>query len=154
MIDQVIDRWHAYMRGDLPGGLDELLADDVVFYSPVVFTPQVGKAITSMYLEAAASAFPGDAGDEGGTPGDQMASDESSGGTGAFRYTKKILSGDTAVLEFETTMEGKYVNGIDMIQCDDQGKIIEFRVMIRPLQAVQAVHRSMQATLERMQQLG
>jgi hypothetical protein len=43
MIENVIERWHRYLRGELPGGLDELLADDVVFYSPIVHTPQRGK---------------------------------------------------------------------------------------------------------------
>ena len=151
-IVDVIDRWHAHLRGDLPGGLDELLHDDVVFYSPIVFTPQEGKAITSLYLAAAGQALPGEGGDGGGI------ADGGEGGAerpaAAFRYTKKVLSGDTAVLEFETTVEGKYVNGVDIIRCDADGKIVEFRVMIRPLQAVDAVHRQMAATLERLQPQG
>ena len=60
-----------------------------------------------------------------------------------FRYTKQVLSGDTAVLEFETSVEGKYVNGVDIIRCDDEGLIVEFRVMMRPLQGIQAVHEQM-----------
>ena len=124
MIEDVIARWHRYLGGDLPGGLDELLADDVVFYSPVVFTPQRGKPITTQYLEAAARALAGGAG-------------------GAFRYTKQVLSGDTAVLEFETSVEGKFVNGVDIIRCDDTGRIVEFRVMVRPLQAIQVLHEQM-----------
>ena len=150
MIEQVIERWHAHLRGELDGGLDALLADDVVFYSPIVFTPQRGKAVTTLYLQAASSAFPGDA---AGEPGGQADGPSDGGpGAGGFRYVKEVVAGDTAVLEFETTMDGTYVNGIDMIRCDDDGRIVEFRVMIRPLQAVHAVHRSMQATLERMQQ--
>ena len=62
-----------------------------------------------------------------------------------------MLDGDTAVLEFETTIDGKYVNGVDIIRCDDAGRIVEFRVMIRPLQAVNAVHRQMGEALEKMQ---
>lgn len=124
MIDDVIARWHRYMDGELPGGLDELLADDVVFYSPVVFTPQRGKEITTQYLAAASHALGG-------------------GDAGTFRYTKEVLAGDTAVLEFETSVEGKYVNGVDIITSDDTGRIVEFRVMIRPLQAIQAVHEQM-----------
>ena len=77
----------------------------------------------------------------------------SSGGDG-FRYTKKVLDGDTAVLEFETTIDGKYVNGVDIIRCNEAGRIVEFRVMIRPLQAVNAVHQQMAATLERMSSQG
>jgi hypothetical protein len=61
-----------------------------------------------------------------------------------------VLGDDTAILEFETTMEGKYVNGVDIIRCNDEGRIIEFRVMIRPLQAVNLVHQQMAAMLERM----
>ena len=157
-IVDVIERWHAHLRGELPGGLDELLHDDVVFYSPIVFTPQEGKAVTMLYLQAASQALPGDDGEggDGAALGD-AAADRDPGAlderpAGAFRYTKKVLSGDTAVLEFETTVEGKYVNGVDIIRCDADGKIVEFRVMIRPLQAVNAVHQQMAATLERLQQ--
>jgi ketosteroid isomerase-like protein len=124
VIDDVIARWHRYLGGELPGGLDEILSDDVVFYSPVVYTPQRGKAVTAQYLEAASRAL-------AGGPG------------GAFRYTKQVLSGDTAVLEFETSVDGKYVNGVDVIRCDDAGRIVEFRVMMRPLQGIQAVHEQM-----------
>lgn len=139
MIEQAVEQWQAHLRGELAGGLDALLDDDVVFYSPIVFTPQRGKAITTRYLEAAAQTFPGDHGE---LPAGQQAASP-----GSFRYTKTVLAGDTAVLEFETTMEGKYVNGVDIIRVNPQGRIIEFRVMIRPLQAVELVHRSMAAML-------
>ena len=143
MIKPVIDKWHAHLRGDLPGGLDELLDDDVVFFSPIVFTPQEGKAITKMYLQAAGQTLPGE-------KSGSNASDPGSGSGGGFHYTKTVLAGDTAVLEFETTVEGKYVNGVDIIRCNDDGRIIEFRVMIRPLQAINLVHQQMAAMLERM----
>jgi hypothetical protein len=140
MIEPLIEKWHAHLRGALPGGLDELLDDDVVFYSPIVYTPQEGKAITKLYLQAARQTLPGD-----------TAPPASAGGTGGrFRYTKEVLAGDTAVLEFETTVEGKYVNGVDIIRCNDEGRIIEFRVMLRPLQAINLVHQQMAAMLERM----
>ncbi|HVC71466.1 MAG TPA: nuclear transport factor 2 family protein [Acidimicrobiales bacterium] len=142
MIESVVGKWHAYLRGQLPGGLDELLDDDVVFYSPIVYTPQRGKAITTLYLQAAGMTLPGDQ-----TP---STSADDCAPKGGFRYTKEILAGDTAVLEFETTIEGKYVNGVDIIRGNDAGCIVEFRVMIRPLQAVNLVHRQMAATLERM----
>jgi len=131
MIETVVERWHQHLRGELPGGLDELLDDEVVFYSPVVYTPQRGKEITKLYLQAAGVALPGE-----------------EAGEGSFRYTKQVLAGDTAVLEFETTVAGKYVNGVDIIRCTEAGRIVEFRVMIRPLQAVNAVHEQMKATLE------
>ena len=123
------------MRGDLPGGLHELLDDDVVFYSPIVYTPQRGKAITMLYLQAASQTLPGE---------------KSSSGESGFRYTKQVLAGDAAVLEFETTVEGKYVNGVDIIRCNEAGRIVEFRVMIRPLQAVNLVHQQMAAMLDRL----
>ena len=142
MIEQVVEQWHALLRGELPGGLEGLLDDDVVFYSPIVFTPQKGKAVTTLYLQAATQTFPGDsAADEGAGSSDR-----------SFRYTKSVLSGDIAVLEFETTIEGKYVNGVDIIRCNELGRIIEFRVMIRPLQAVNLIHRQMGAMLESMQE--
>ncbi len=145
MIEQVIEQWHAYLKGQLPDGLDALLDDEVVFYSPIVYTPQRGKAITTMYLQAAGQTLPGESASSG-VPGETP--------TGGFRYTKAVMAGDTAVLEFETTVEGKYVNGVDIIRCNDQGRIVEFRVMIRPLQAVNLVHRQMAATLEAMKPSG
>jgi hypothetical protein len=151
MIEQVIDEWYRHLRGELPGGLESLLDDDVVFYSPIVYTPQRGKDLTAMYLRAAAQALPGEA-PVGAHAGDAGAGDDAPlGGSTAFRYTKKVLAGDTAVLEFETSIEGTYVNGVDIIRCNEAGRIVEFRVMIRPLRAVDAVHRQMRSTLERMQ---
>jgi len=150
MIEHVIDQWHRNMKGELPGGLDELLDDDVVFYSPIVFTPQRGKAVTALYLQAAAAALPGDP-DSGSPPYEAAGVSSSRAGGGAFRYTKEVLDGHTAVLEFETSIDGTYVNGVDIIRCNDAGRIIEFRVMIRPLQAVNVVHAQMASTLELMQ---
>lgn len=145
MIEQTVADWHRYLRGQLPGGLDALLHDDVVFHSPIVYTPQRGKAITTRYLQAAGQTLPGDPPAAAG--GSERPGDATSGG---FRYTKEVLAGNHAVLEFETTVEGKYVNGVDIITCDDDGRIVEFRVMIRPLQAVNLVHRQMAAMLESM----
>jgi len=146
VIEQVVEKWHAYLRGRLPGGLDELLDDEVAFFSPIVYTPQKGKAITTLYLQAASQTF----------PGDQATSPSGDGPppSAGFRYTKTVLAGDTAVLEFETTIEGKYVNGVDIIRCNEEGRIVEFRVMIRPLQAVNLVHRQMAARLEQMKPTG
>lgn len=145
IIDTVIERWHRHLRGDLAGGLDELLHPDVVFYSPVVYTPQEGREVTKLYLSAAGQTLPGEGGGAGAG---------GNGEPGAFRYTKQVLADDTAVLEFETTVGGKYVNGVDIIRCDADGKIVEFRVMLRPLQAVNIVHEQMRAALERMQSGG
>lgn len=139
MIEHVIERWHQHLRGELAGGLESLLHDDVVFYSPIVFTAQRGKAVTMLYLSAASVALPGE--------------QNSAQPATRFHYTKEVLAGSHAVLEFETTIEGKYVNGVDIITCDERGLITEFRVMIRPLQAVNLVHRQMGALLEAMNQV-
>ena len=141
MIEQVVAKWHLYIRGQLEDGLDVLLADECVFFSPIVFTPQVGKDITKLYLQAASQTLPGDKKSESG---------DSSSTEGKFRYVKEVMSGNTAVLEFETTVEGKYANGVDIITCNDDGQIVEFKVMFRPLQAINAVHRQMGAMLEKM----
>jgi len=133
VIEQVVERWHRFVTGESPGELDGLLADDVVFYSPIVHTPQRGKDVTTTYVRAAVEALLGD------------------GGEGAFRYTKQVLAGDVAALEFETTVQRKYVNGVDIIRCDEDARIVELRVMIRPLQAVNAVHESMRAMLALME---
>lgn len=148
MIETTVAKWHQHLRGELPGGLDELLHDDVVFLSPIVFTPQEGKEVTKLYLTAAGQTFTGDKSDAGGS------GPAKGGSSGGFRYVKEVLAGHHAVLEFETSMEGKYVNGVDIITCDDDGKIIEFKVMIRPLQAVNAVHAQMKAMLEMMSSSG
>jgi hypothetical protein len=146
MIEHVIEKWHANMRGELPGGLDELLDEDVVFYSPIVYTPQEGKAITKLYLQAAGQTLPGE------KPSGESASASAGADAakGRFHYTKSVMTDDTAVLEFETTVEGKYVNGVDIIRCNDEGRIVEIRVMLRPLQAINLVHAQMAAMLERM----
>ena len=143
MIEKTIERWHAHLRGELEGGLDELLADDCTFYSPIVFTPQEGKEITKLYLSAAGNTLGGDDG--------PVKNGGGSGGAGKFRYVREILQGDSAMLEFETSAGGKYVNGIDIIRCNEEGKIVEFKVLIRPLQAINLVHAQMKAMLAKMQ---
>ncbi len=143
MIEQTIANWHDHLRGKFEGGLDALLHDDCVFYSPVVFTPQRGKEITKMYLNAAGATLGGDE----PRPGAQAGSGDEKKG---FRYTKEVLAGNQAILEFETEMGGKYINGVDIITCDDDGKIVEFKVMVRPLQAINLLHQQMARMLEKM----
>ena len=143
MIHSVMDNWNAHLRGEYPGGLDELLHDDCVFWSPIVFTGQRGKELTKLYLGAAGNVLPGD---ESAAPSETS----SDAGDGTFRYVKKVLDGNHAVLEFETTVDGIAVNGVDIITCDDDGKIIEFKVMIRPLKAINKVHEQMAAMIEKM----
>jgi hypothetical protein len=107
----------------------------------VVFTPQEGKEITKLYLTAAGNSL-------GGEPRWFRHSD--SEWDGRFRYIRSVREGYDAVLEFETTVDGRYVNGVDLITCDDDARILNFKVMIRPLQAINAVHEQMRATLEHM----
>ena len=95
MIEHVVDQWHRHLRGELPGGLDALLDDEVVFYSPIVYTPQRGKAVTARYLQAAAQALPGDPSPAADARGGDAPLWPSTG----FRYTKKVLAGDTAASE-------------------------------------------------------
>jgi hypothetical protein len=103
-IERCLQRWHRYLRGDDPAGLDDLLHDDVTFWSPIVFSPQQGKEITTLYLTAAASTF------VGGSPSDDDGGG-GSGGTGGpggshhgrFRYVRTVREGNHDVLEFETT---------------------------------------------------
>ncbi len=130
-IHATLARWHEVIRGDI-GGLGELLADDVVFLSPVVFTPQRGKEITTMYLTAAFGSLAGSGEGTGdGSDGPR------------FRYVREVVGTHDAVLEFETDIDGTHVNGVDLIRVDDDGRIVEFKVMVRPLQAMNKLHEVM-----------
>ena len=137
-----IEKWHDIMKGDssdAPSKLDDLLHDDVVFYSPVVFTPQRGKEITKLYLSAASGVFSSEKKD------DEPKRDKSK-----FKYIKEIVEDNHACLEFETEMNGIYVNGIDLITWNEDNKIVEFKVLVRPLQAVNALHDQMGKMLEKL----
>ena len=142
-IDTCIANWHRHLRGELPGGLDAILHEDCTFLSPIVFTPQQGRDITKLYLTAAGSTL-------GGGDGDVTDAINAGSSDGNFRYVNEVLHGHHAVLEFETTVDGKYANGVDIITCDDDAMITEFKVMMRPLQAINAVHAQMKAMLERL----
>jgi len=141
-----VERWHQQLRGELPGGLDAILHEQCVFVSPIVYTPQEGRELTKMYLAAAGGTFGGDPEQAAVAPDKDLAG----GDDGKFHYVKKILQGNQAMLEFEASVEGKYVNGVDIITCDDDGMITEFKVMIRPLQAITVMHAQMKAMIERL----
>lgn len=117
----VVKLWHDIVHLREASGLSRLLCDDVIFYSPVVHTPQIGKAITMMYLTAALHVF----------------------GNESFRYVREVVGESDAVLEFETEIDGIVVNGVDMIKWNAAGKIIEFKVMVRPLKAINVIHEKM-----------
>ena len=67
-----------------------------------------------------------------------------------FKYTNELHVGTNSILEFETKIDEIFVNGVDMIECNTQGKIITFKVMIRPYQAVEKVKEKMQEALEEL----
>jgi len=123
---KALDEWHRIARERDPDGLDDLLADDVVFHSPVVHTPQRGKPITAMYLAAAVIVL----------------------GQPSFRYVREIVGASEAVLEFVVEIDGIEVNGVDLIRWNEQGRINDFKVMVRPLKAINLIHQKMAAVLQ------
>jgi SnoaL-like domain len=127
MLPGPIQIWHRLVEARDIQGLDALLAEEAIFYSPVVHTPQVGKAVTKKYLAAAFQVFFND----------------------SFRYVRELTSDRTAVLEFEVELDGITVNGVDIISWNDAEKITEFKVMLRPLKAVNLIHQKMAATFQR-----
>ena len=126
MSGNTVDRWHAVVGTQDRGALAALLDEDVVFHSPVVHTPQRGRAITTAYLGAALEVFGGP----------------------AFKYVREVAGPRDAILEFETTIDGVLVNGVDILRWNEDGRIVEFKVMVRPLKAINVVHQRMAAMLE------
>lgn len=120
-----IERWHAYMADADPAKLEALLAEDVVFRSPAVHAPQAGRAITMKYLGAAATVLGGP----------------------SFRYVGEWRAERSAVLEFECDLDGIKVNGVDMIDWNEAGLITHFKVMLRPMKALNIVVPRMAAAL-------
>ncbi|WP_439105527.1 nuclear transport factor 2 family protein [Congregibacter sp.] len=116
----VLQRWHDMVLNQNHKGLADLLTEDCVFLSPVVHTPQRGRDITVLYLTGAMNVF-----------------------NESFHYTKELVSDAHAVLEFECTVDGILINGVDIISFAEDGRICEFRVMVRPLQAMQMLHGKM-----------
>ncbi len=128
MIQDTIATWHKLAESKDSAGLDNILADNVVFHSPVVHTPQEGKPITTLYLAAAMHVL----------------------NNGAFQYSREVISGNNAVLEFQTVIDGITINGVDMITWGEDGRIIDFKVMIRPLKAINLVHKMMGEMLQKI----
>jgi len=128
MIENTVAAWHKLLETKDVAGLDDILADNVVFHSPIVHTPQEGKPITKLYLTAALYVF----------------------NNGSFKYLRKIISGNNAVLEFTTEIDGITVNGVDMITWGADGRITDFKVMIRPLKAINLIHKMMGEMLQKI----
>ena len=116
--------WHALVESRDPAGLDALLADDCVFRSPAVHTPQQGKALTTAYLTAAMVVL---------------------GPT--LRYVREWYAADSAVLEFEAVVDGRTVHGVDMLTWNPAGQLIDFTVMVRPFQGLTKLMEQMAAQL-------
>jgi hypothetical protein len=126
MAFDTLSTWHELVQSRNTKGLNSLLADNVVFHSPVVHTPQVGKAITIQYLSAAFHVFFNE----------------------SFKYVREVAGPSDAVLEFQVEIDGISVNGVDMLKWDGEGRIVEFKVMIRPLKAINLIHQKMAAMLQ------
>lgn len=118
--------WHRLVETRDVRGLEALLDDDAVFLSPVVHTPQRGRRLTTAYLSAAFHVF----------------------FNPSFRYVREIVGSSDAMLEFETEIDGILVNGVDIIRWNEAGRIVEFKVMLRPLKAIQLIHQRMAALLQ------
>ena len=116
-----LERWHAICEERDPAALDTLIAENAVFFSPVVYTPQAGKAKVIGYLKAAAEILFND----------------------SFRYVRELRGTDEAMLEFTVTIEDIDVNGIDLIRWNMHQEITEFRVWLRPLKGLQIVQQRM-----------
>ncbi len=127
MID-TLALWHRIVAERDMNALQDLLAEDVVFHSPVVHTPQRGKTLTLLYLHGALHVL----------------------NNGSFRYEREIAGARDALLEFVTEIEGIVINGIDLIRWNDDGRIVDFKVMVRPLKAVTLLHSKMAAMLQQL----
>ena len=128
MIENTIATWHKLVEERDAAGLDRILAENVVFHSPVVHTPQAGKPITTLYLTAALHVL----------------------NNNTFHYLREVVSGNHAVLEFLTVIDGISINGVDMITWGEDGRITDFKVMLRPLKAVNLVHKMMGEMLQKI----
>lgn len=121
MKSEPLERWHRLVRTRDGAGIGALLADDVVFHSPIVHTPQRGKALATQYLSTAFQVL----------------------FNPSFRYVREIVGPTDALLEFETELDGVLVNGVDLIRWNDARLITDFKVMLRPLKAINLVHQRM-----------
>ena len=120
-----LDRWYRFIKSHDRAELRDLLHPDVVFESPVVHTPQRGADITFTYLASAIAVLNGP----------------------SFTYLGEWRADKSAVLEFSTEIDGITINGVDIIKFADDGRIIHFKVMVRPLKAMNLLHRLMGAQL-------
>ena len=121
-----LERWHQGLESQDSNFLDEILDDSCVFTSPIVFKPIEGKEMSKLYLMGAGQTFD----------------------MGRFKYVRELVDGLDTVLEFETYIDDISVNGVDIIRWNEEGRITDFKVMIRPLQAINALQKKMSEALE------
>lgn len=128
MTNPIVSRWHQIVKSGDYTGLYDLIAENAVFHSPVVHSPQVGQKRVYQYLSAAFSVL----------------------FAGTFHYVREVVGERDAVLEFIVELEGVTINGVDMMSWNEQGLITDFKVMVRPLKGINLVHQKMAAMLELM----
>ena len=121
---QAVKAWHAVVESGDPALLDDLLADDVVFRSPAVFTPQKGRDLTGLYLRSAMAVL-----------------------GPSLRYVGEWYGPSSAVLEFEAELDGMYVHGVDMLRWNDEDRLVSFTVMVRPMRGLTKLVELMQQQL-------
>lgn len=126
MANSPIPRWHELVERQDLSIFDEIFHDDCVFYSPLVFQPKEGKALTKQFLSAAARMF---------NEADH------------FTYVKEVIDETSAVLVFHSKIDGIFIEGIDMITWNEEGLITEFKVFIRPMKGIMKVATTMQKQL-------
>ena len=124
-----LEKWHQGLKSQDQNFLDEILDDECIFTSPIVFKPIEGKEMSKLYLMGAGQTFDMD----------------------RFKYVMELVDGLDCVLEFETFIGDISVNGVDIIRWNENGKIIDFKVMIRPLQAIHALQEKMSESLDALQ---
>ena len=117
----VIEEWHNFVKTKNVNILDNILSEDVIFYSPAVHTPKIGFKITKIYLITAAEIL----------------------FNRKFRYTSEIKGENIASCEFEGYIDDIYINGIDVIKWNKSDKIISFKVLVRPLKGVLVLKEKM-----------
>ena len=126
-MEETLALWHDCVVRRSTDHLDNILAEDCAFLSPIVHTAQEGRELSKLYLTGALAVLGAD-----------------------FRYVKEVVSGNHAVLEFVSIVDGLEVNGVDIMTFNEQGKICEFKVMLRPLKAINLVHGKMHQMLEQL----
>jgi SnoaL-like domain len=135
VIDELVERWLDYRRTHAMDALDELLDDSVTYHSPIRPDPIVGKELAARFIVVAITILP-DRDIANPSPHDQI------------RYTKQLAIGDTAMLEFEGDLHGTPINGVQVMRGNAAGRIVEFRLFVRPLAALRALEHRARAAFE------